>query len=212
MKQIYPDLWQSKSGSHFGMNLKTYLLERKEGNVVIYYTHDEDEMAHINELGKVTYQYISHHHEINSSLLKNLNTFQTELGLHSNAIPYLQGTTEVGASFDTHQIHSDNIEIYNTPGHTDTNISIRYQSPHGKSYLFTGDTIYLDHGKWNILVLPNEGGNYDDLKSSLLVLRDLKVDVVITSLGVGENDIVEVTKDEWLAIIDNCLSIIKNKI
>ena len=206
MKRIYPDLWQSKSGSHFGLNLRTYLLETKEGNVVIYYTHDLDEMEHIQSLGKVQNQYISHHHEINTSLVKNLITFGTRLICHKEAVPYLYGEILPEITINSDQVIDDVIEVYDTPGHTNSNLCIRYQSPHGKSYLFTGDTIYLDRGKWNILVLPREGGSYSDLKKSLLKLRNLQVDVVITSLGVKGNDVVEVTEEGWHTIIDEILA------
>lgn len=205
MKQIYEDLWQSEKGSHFGMSMKTYLLQTTVGNVLIYYSDAPDEIAQLKEIGNIQYQYISHNHELTPAMFQNLEDFGATLCMHQKALNYLKKEVKPPITFSENTLHLPNLEVLNTPGHTNNNISLYYKSPHGKNYLFTGDTIYLDHGKWNTFVMPQDGGSYSDLKESLLVYKQLKVDVIMPSVGIGANKAVEVTQKEWLQIINELL-------
>ena len=78
----------------------------------------------------------------------------------------------------------------------------RYRSPHGKTYLFTGDAIYPDEGEWKTIVVADDGDDEAELARSLASMRELEVDVVICSVSVGEKEIVEVTTEKWRSIID----------
>lgn len=206
MVQIFPDLWQMEKGSHFGLDLRMYLLKRKEGNVLFYYTDNFKELTNILKLGNIKFQFLSHHHEMQPALEENLKVLNPDLCFHKKATPYFNSNYSNIIQFDKNQLFSENIEVIYTPGHTNTNLCFRYQSPFGKTYLFVGDTIYLDNGHWNILVMPNEGGSYELLKKTLVYLKTLEVDVVICSVAVGENSIVEVTQSEWKAIINSILT------
>ena len=97
----------------------------------------------------------------------------------------------------------DGLEILETPGHTDGSISFRYQSPHGKSYLFTGDTILPSQGKWVTFVVDQYGGTFESMEQSLLKMRDLDPDVVVPSAFVGDVAEVEMADGEWASIIDH---------
>ncbi len=205
MKKIYPDLWQAEEGNHFGMRLRTYLLATEKGNTLMYYTNSSAEIEDIKKLGGVNRQYISHHHEFTPAMFENLKVFKPVLGVHENAIPYLNNQGNNVITFNDYIVDESNIHIIHTPGHTTNNICMYYQSPFGKSYLFAGDTIYLDKGKFNYLIMPHEGGNKSDLKESLLKLRKLKVDVIMPSVGVGNHDAVVVTEEQWHGIIDDLL-------
>lgn len=203
MKQIYPDLWQSEKGTHFGMRLNTYLLKTKEERIVVYYTNAEDEADVIKNM-QPKYQFISHNHEFTPALFNNLNDFETTLCIHEKASKYLNKFVANKICIDKESDEIAGLQIFYTPGHTDNNICMYYKSPYGKNYLFTGDTIYLDNGKWNTLVMINEGGSYKDLKNSLLRLRELEVDVIMPSVSVGNTTkhAVEVTRAEWKNVID----------
>ena len=211
MKQLYPDLWQSEKGSHFGMSMKTYLLNTSEANIVVYYSDDRDEVAQIKQLGAIDYQFISHHHEFTPTMFENINDFDTTLCVHENALKYLKTPVENIITFKESSKNFLNMSVIDTPGYTDNNISLYYQSPHGKNYLFIGDTIYLDNGSWNILVMKHDGGSYSKLKESLLKLKELKVDVIMPSVGVGGNFAVEVTQSDWVRIIDALLKRLEYK-
>jgi hypothetical protein len=81
---------------------------------------------------------------------------------------------------------------------TEGSLCFFYKSPYGKSYLFTGDTIFQSNGKWATLVFPKAL-----LAESLKRLRDLNPDVVMSSACVGDVSVVEVSGDEWSQAIDD---------
>jgi glyoxylase-like metal-dependent hydrolase (beta-lactamase superfamily II) len=51
-------------------------------------------------------------------------------------------------SFWDRQMLLGDIEAIPTPGHTVGSACYQYRSPHGKNYLFTGDTIWPARGSW----------------------------------------------------------------
>ncbi len=203
MKQIYQDLWQAEKGDHFGMLLRTYLLTTEKGNALIYYTNSRSETEHIKKLGGAKKQFLSHHHEFMPAMFGNLKDFNAQLNVHETALPFLSQKVENIKVLKGNSSDIANIQIFHTPGHTNNNISLYYHSPYGKHYLFIGDTIFLDKGSFNYLIMHNEGGSKVELKESLSKLRELKVDVVLPSVGVGHHDAVEVTQGEWYDIVDN---------
>ena len=97
----------------------------------------------------------------------------------------------------------EDVPIIHTPGHTDGSVCFFYRSPSGKSYLFTGDTIFQWDGEWSTLVLPGSGGRADDLAASLTKLREIGPDLVMSSGFVGEVAYREVTRDEWTPVLDD---------
>lgn len=95
--------------------------------------------------------------------------------------------------------------MLHTPGHTSSNVCYLYRSPHGKRYLFVGDTLYLDRGQWKTLVVSADGGNRGELNASLRFLRQFDVDVVICSVSVGEAEVAEITPEQWHDLLDSLL-------
>jgi hydroxyacylglutathione hydrolase len=75
------------------------------------------------------------------------------------------------------------MEVLPTPGHTPGSVCFLASSADGKTYLFTGDTLFLNKGAWDTRV--NAGGSKSDIKNSLMLLRDLKPSVVLSSASVG---------------------------
>lgn len=209
MKQIYQDLWQAEDGDHFGMLLRTYLLTTKKGNAVIYYTNSLTETEHIKKLGGAKKQFLSHHHEFMPAMFNNLTDFNAQMSVHKSALPFLKQKVENIHVLEDNTNDFANIQVFHNPGHTNNNISLYYHSPYGKSYLFIGDTIFLDRGNFNYLIMPNEGGSKNELKESLLKLRELKVDVILPSVGVGYHEAIEVTQSEWHNIIDDIVNRLK---
>lgn len=208
MKQIYTDLWQSEQGSQFGLSLKTYLLKTPQQNVLIYFTNIARETEDIKQLGGAQFQFISHHHEFLDGFYQNLIDFEPKLILHEQGVRRLRENYENRIEINS-DLPNNGLTILSTPGHTDSSLCLYYQSAHGKNYLFTGDTIYLHHNEWNIFVMPSDGGSNDDMKQTLMKLRNLEVDVICPSVSVGTNRHVEVNREEWLAIIDTQLAKLK---
>ncbi|MEM7130527.1 MAG: MBL fold metallo-hydrolase [Chloroflexota bacterium] len=209
MKQITPDLWQTAQEKQFGtLNVHAYLLKREEGNLLFYNPRSTKEFQQITELGGVHYHYLSHGHEVDPTVSAVRRTFDAQLCCHANVARYLNEEAPAHVYFEApeREIHAGTLEVLHTLGHTDNNVCFRYASPHGKTYLFMGDTIYLDNGSWNTLIMESEGGSRHALAKSLSYLRGFDVDVVICSVAIGESRIVEVTTAEWHSIIDERLA------
>ncbi|UMB77923.1 MBL fold metallo-hydrolase [Dickeya fangzhongdai] len=113
--------------------------------------------------------------------------------------------TPVDYLFDSRETLQGNIEVIPTPGHTKGSVCFLVHSVYGQTYLFTGDTIYMNHGMWETRTNWYEGGSKSDLKSSLMLLRDLEPTVVISSASVGTVPFKAVFAEEWRSDIDNVL-------
>ena len=209
MRQLYPDLWQTAQQKQFSvLNVHAYLLELPDGNALFYNPRSSGNFRAIADLGGVTHHYLSHCHEVGDSLVGIAERFDSKLCCHASVKPYLANTMPADVYFNSpdREVHSGNVEVIHTPGHTDNSVCYRYRSPHGKTYLFTGDTLYLDNGEWATLVVSGDGGNQRELADSLALLRSLDVDVIICSVAVGEMRIVEVTSIQWHRIIDDLIT------
>ena len=205
MKRLYPDLWRTAEEKQFGvLTVHAYLLERPGGNVLFYNPRSSRDFEEISDLGGIAHHCLSHCHEVDESLAEVAGRFDSKLCCHALVKPYLPEAVSADVLFDSppREFLGGDIEVIHTPGHTNNSVCYRYRSPHGKTYLFTGDAIYLDDGEWKTIVVADDGGDEAELASSLLSLKDLQVDVVICSVSIGEMRIVEVTPDEWRRVID----------
>ena len=207
MRRLYPDLWQTAQQKQFStLNVHAYMLERPEGNALFYNPRSTGDFEAIAAGGGIRHHYLSHCHEVGGSLVDVAQRFGSKLCCHALVERYLSHTVPGDVYFRSPgtEVHAG-VEVVHTPGHTDNSVCYRYRSPHGKTYLFTGDTLYLDGGEWTTLVVSQDGGNHQDLAGSLALLRGLDVDVIVCSVSLGEMRIVEVTRPEWHGIIDELM-------
>jgi len=211
MKQIFDDLWQTKFENPFGdVQTHAYFLQCAEGNVLIYNTGHTEEINHIAELGGIKYQYLSHRDESGSSLEIIREKFGSKLCCHEKEKPAISQSCEVDITFSGNTKHFSGIEIIATPGHTNGSLSFLYNSPFGRTYLFTGDTMFQSRGQWNTLVLPGAGGSTKSLIESLQIYRDLNPDVVLSSAFVAsEQSYVETTETQWKEELDSAIQKLK---
>jgi hydroxyacylglutathione hydrolase len=204
VKQIYPDLWQTRAEHPFrGVTSHAYLFVRENGNVLFYSSGLQEEYQHIQALGGIAYQYLSHRDEVGEALAAIKELFGSKLCCHRLEEPAVRRVTPVDCLFDKRESRLGNIEVIPTPGHTDGSVCFLVRSAHGKTYLFTGDTIYMNNGAWETRI--NAGGSKSDLKNSLMLLRDLGPAVVISSASIGAVPYKEVSAEEWRSDIDNVL-------
>lgn len=202
MRQIEPDLWQSSIHRSGILNSHAYLLTRPDGNVLFYNTGDEGDLAQIEKLGGIRYQLLTHRDEAASSLKRIAERFGSRLGCSGLEAVAVGRYAPADIVFEATDDRLGDIEILHTPGHTDGSVCFFYRSPHGKAYLFSGDTIFQWNGKWATLVLSEMGGSKDALAESLLRLRELEPDLVMSSGFVGDVAMAAVTPDEWRRAID----------
>ncbi|OKO77632.1 MBL fold metallo-hydrolase [Bradyrhizobium sp. NAS96.2] len=212
MKQIFPDLWQTRAEHPFaGVTSHAYLLVRDTGNILLYSSGLREEYQHIKELGGVAHQYLSHRDEAGPALAEIKEQFSAKLWCHRLEEPSISKFARVDNQFDKREV-VNGIEVIPTPGHTDGSVCFVVRSVHGKTYLFTGDTIYQENGAWEARVTGYAGGSKSDLKSSLMLLRDLGPAVVFSSASVGDVPFEEVTAAEWQSDIDNVVRTLSSPI
>ena len=203
MKQIEEDLWQSTLHSSGILNTHAYFLRRPKGNVLFYNTGNNGDLDEVEELGGLQCQILSHRDEAAPSLRRIRERFGSKLCCSTLEAPVIDKVARPDILFDPNDRRLDDIDIIHTPGHTEGSLSFFYKSPHGKAYLFTGDTIFLWDGKWATLVLSDAGGSEASLAESLLRLRDLDPDLVMSSGFVGNAALAEVAGGEWQRVIDD---------
>ena len=202
MKQLYEDLWQSTLHDAGAYRSHGYLLRRPEGNTLIYSISDERDLDAIEELGGVEHQLLSHRDESGPILNAVRDRFDSKLCCGVLEVPAISADAAVDVAFEADDMSLGEIEIIHTPGHTDGSVCFFYRSPHGKSYLFPGDTFFRNEGQWSIFVIEQAGGSYAELARSLERLRELDPDVVLCSAFVGEEALVEPKAGEWAQAID----------
>ena len=206
MKQIYPDLWQTRAEHPFpSVTSHAYLLVRDNDNILFYSSGVREEYQHIQALGGIAYQYLSHRDEVGAALAEIKELFGSKLCCHRLEEPAARRVTPVDCLFDKRESRLGNIEVVPTPGHTDGSVCFLVRSAHGKTYLFTGDTLYMNNGAWETRINGYAGGLKSDLKNSLMLLRDLGPAVVISSASIGAVPFKEVSAKEWRSDIDNVL-------
>jgi glyoxylase-like metal-dependent hydrolase (beta-lactamase superfamily II) len=205
MKQIFPDLWQTRAEHPFtGVTSHAYLLVRDTGNILLYSSGLRDEYQHIKELGGIAHQYLSHRDEAGPALAEIKEKFGSKLWCHRLEEPSISKFAPVDNQFNKREV-VNGIEVLPTPGHTDGSVCFLVRSAHGKTYLFTGDTIYQENGAWETRVNGYAGGSKSDLKSSLMLLRDLGPAVVFSSASVGAVPFKEVSSQEWQSDLDKVI-------
>lgn len=214
MRQIYPDLWQTSPAQPVpGVPESTshaYLLLRDGGNVLFYGTGREEagsaqeaeDFRLIQELGGITHQFLAHWHEASRSLANVKDMFGSKLFCHEGDAKDIAriGNIDVDQAFRNREAALGNIEVIPTPGHTHGSVCFLYKSPHGKTYLFTGDTIVPARDSWLSAAM---GGSEADLKRSLELLRSLQPDAVMAAGALSPDTHREIASQaDWHTAID----------
>ncbi len=188
------------------LNTHAYFLRRSAGNVLFYNTENEGDFEEMAGLGGVQFQLLSHRDESGPSLNRIKDRFGSKLCCSALEAPIIGKDAPVEVIFQVEDHHLGDIDIIHTPGHTEGSLCFFYKSLYGKSYLFTGDTIFQLRAKWATLVFARAGGSKASLVESLLRLRDINPDIVMSSAFVGDVSVVEVNGDEWTQAIDDNVS------
>ena len=207
MKQLEPDLWQTSTRPiSERANTHAYLLTRPQGNLLIYSVGDDqgDDLDQIEQLGGVQMQLLSHRDESGPWLNDIRARYDCRLACSAGEASAVaeHAAVDLIVDPDCDESDLDGLEILATPGHTAGDISFRYRSPHGKTYLFTGDVVFPDRGGWGVFVFEAAGGDAGTLERSLEQLRDVDPDLVLSSASVGEPSVVSVSGEQWTTAVD----------
>ena len=205
MRQLYPDLWVTEPEHPLpdrlpDLTMHAYLLVRADGNLLFSRSEHQADHLRIQELGGITRHYLTHWHEAAPGLARIKARFASEIVCHRLAEPIVRRFAPVDLTFDAREVHLGAIEVIPTPGHTAGSTCFLYRSPHGRRYLFAGDTIFPSRGSWEAIVF--EDGNEADLRASLATLRLLEPDVVLFGAAVADEPHRAMTLSEWHAAVD----------
>lgn len=220
LTQLAPDLYATPpfpvGELDGGANTRAYLLTRPHGNVLIYglgFNRQEAEDAVLDEiadLGGVQLQILSHADEASPACDAVRTRFGGRLACsaadHVRIAEFSPGLeVDFTWSPDTVDEALTGVEVLATPGHSAGSISLRYASPHGQTYLFTGDTIVPKPDGWVVAVAEGQGGTAEDLEASLKTLRGTEFDLLASSAFVGDVSTATPSHEEWQAIVDRRL-------
>lgn len=203
MKQIQPDLWQTETENPLpGLTTHAYLLTRDDGNVLFYNTSHQHEIDNMAELGGVAYQFLSHQDELGETLKLIREQFGARLGGHVKELAKFTPICTPDILFDKREVQLGNIEVIPTPGHTPGSTCFLVESPQGKRYLFTGDTLYQGKdGTWQAGFISGYSDR-DTLVESLKILRYFEPDVVLSSAFGGDPGFQEMLRTDWCGHVD----------
>ncbi len=153
--------------------IRAYLLERSQGNVLLYSVDGIDEDAPgIRARGGIERRYLNHGHEA----MFASDAVSAPLFVHANDREAVAERTRVRGTFSRRHTLDDDFEVIPTPGHTSGATAYLWDSGEHR-FLFTGDTIYLRDGEWVAAVL--DSSDREAYLESLELIRGLDFDVLV---------------------------------
>lgn len=155
------------------MLVRSFLLERPAGNVLVYNSPGLSEAAEsIRDHGGATRLLINHGHES----MYGQPDFAVPVYVHERDRQETASTMRITGTFTDRELIDDDLEVVPTPGHTPGTTSYLWDNGSHR-FLFTGDWINIEEGEWKAVVLGSSSRkNYLD---SLALVRDLDFDVLV---------------------------------
>jgi hypothetical protein len=153
--------------------LRSFVLERPEGNVIIYNSPGVSSSANaIRDLGGASRLLINHGHEA----MYGAPDLHVPVYVHARDRAEVARSLSVAGVFDQRQMIDHDLEVIPTPGHTVGTASYLWDNG-GRRFLFTGDFIWIEHDEWKAVVLDARlRSAYLD---SLALVRELDFDVLV---------------------------------
>ena len=153
------------------LHIRAFLLEREQGNVLIYSAPRADPTT-FAEAGGIARAYLNHGHEaMFGDDLPGVPLFVHEADRAAAA-----RNRDVRAAFSRGHTLDGDLEVIPTPGHTPGATAYLWDSGRHR-LLFTGDTVYLRDGEWVAAVL--DSSDRDAYLDSLERIRELDYDVLV---------------------------------
>jgi len=156
-----------------GVAVRSFVLERKQGNIIVYNSPGIAAAARpIRDLGWPSRLLVNHWHEaIYPAPGSDIAVF-----VHENDRAQTEQSLRVAGDFKGRGWIDDDIEVIPTPGHTAGATMFLWDNG-GRRFLFTGDSIWIRNGQWEVVVLGES--NRADYLSSLALVRDVDFDVLV---------------------------------
>lgn len=202
MQQLTQDLWQSRRYSAGILNSYAYYLLTPRAKILIYNPNHPTDWDEIESLGGVDEIWLTHRDEATPSLALLVERFGCRLWCSPAEREAVAEKSPVYGQFSAAGERRFGVDIITTPGHTDGSVCFYYPSPAtGKDYLFSGDTLFLNHGNWSTLVLEQAGGSVGQLHDSLQKLERYPPHWLLSSGFVGDRGIARIDTQQWSEIL-----------
>jgi len=155
------------------ISVRAFLLEREDGNVIVYNAPGlESSAQEIRERGEVSKLLINHGHEG----MFGPPALDAPVFVHERDRAELGEAIPVAGTFSGREMIGADIEVIPIPGHTLGSTAYLWDNGVHR-FLFTGDSVWLDHGEWSAVVLDPSGRR--DYVDSLTLMRDMDFDVLV---------------------------------
>lgn len=205
MRQVLSDVWETATENPFpGLTTHSYLLTRPGGNLLFYNTSNIDEIGNLSDLGGVAYQFISHQDEIGEGINAIYDRYKAKLVGHAAELESYRSVREPDILIRSRETYLGSIEVIPTPGHTPGSTCFLATAEEGRQYLFTGDTIYRNGGRWSAGYIKGYSER-EPLIESLRLLAELEPDVVFSSAFAGPAGFQELTPAAWRRYVEDAI-------
>jgi glyoxylase-like metal-dependent hydrolase (beta-lactamase superfamily II) len=155
------------------ISVRAFLVERDAGNVLVYNAPGLEAAAgDIRGRGEVTRLLINHGHEG----MFGPPPIDAPIFVHERDRADLGSAIAVAGTFRGREKIGADIDVIPIPGHTPGSTAYLWDNG-AHRFLFTGDSVWLDHGEWVAVVL--DPGGRQDYIDSLKLMRDLDFDVLV---------------------------------
>lgn len=155
------------------VSIRAFRLEREEGSVIVYNAPGLGSAAEeIRDRGEVRRLLINHGHEG----MVGVPPIDAPVFVHERDRVDLGGAMPVAGTFSGRETIGKDLEVIPIPGHTPGSTAYLWDGGVHR-FLFTGDSVWLDHGEWRAVVL--DPGGRQDYVDSLALMRDLDFDVLV---------------------------------
>jgi glyoxylase-like metal-dependent hydrolase (beta-lactamase superfamily II) len=166
VERIFPNLYRF-AGVGGMSHTWSYLVVRKDGNLLLpgYVPAIVDHLSEIKKLGGVKFQFLTHFHDAVPELHEELNKrFGCKLCYNKDAGPKVrQKSACPSEEFSSEGIRlGTDFESVNFPGHTPGHTIYRWKY-RGKSFLFSGHSMKLIFGRWELFFKSKKRDRFDDL-------------------------------------------------
>jgi hypothetical protein len=152
--------------------LRSYVLQRAKGNVIVYNSPGVSTAADIEEVGGASRLLINHAHEG----MYGDPDLDVPVFVHEKDRAETAMSMKITGTFTERQFIDDDLEAIPTPGHTRGTTSYLWDNGRHR-FLFTGDFIWIENGEWKAVVLDR--GLRSDYLDSLALVRELDFDVLV---------------------------------
>lgn len=159
------------------LSIRAFLLERSQGNLLIYSTTGLGEGDSIlRDRGPIVRHYLGHHHEA-MFMPEELARIEAPLVVHDADRAAVEGRVSVPVhSFAKRHFADPDFEVIPIPGHTPGATAYLWSTGDHR-LLFTGDSLFSRDGEWVAAVL--ESSDRSSYVESLELLAELDFDVLV---------------------------------